>query len=800
MGRTAKELATEHTEVEWQHKFVALTELLDLLSDCIIASDYTIPDEINEAIALSTAGKDLADRLIRKEGVPVKEAHLMCALTVGHEELFLDIDRCDVDRMVAAIDKQIRNREIRFPFSFGREVYDAYAAAFDDEKEELSIAESFALLDATPMGVYQYGEYVIGPLGMVKSSESRSVHASRHIPAFHCSRPSCRAIHRVYLRTSQDAAVNHHRDKLRRILSEREKEAAEWGAFAGELGGFLDVMYDDRAGAVLIALLGDCLATEELRSVLAYLLDNTKGVVRSLVPDQPRESAQSIAEGLSRADLLQLILLATEKQIRDALDALVRDGSIRIPAGETRVPVINRNRRFGAFELQAELGPLGVRYRSSDPGIASLRLGRLLKRLYLDNDEDRAELEWQLRGYEAERIEDRLEDFFRGSEPRDSLSNLVLARRSNMIAACHEVRLEKYDGLTDDQLVDAILWRLGFPIDHFEDPHAYFWDLHERISSLIRSSRLSGTDESETFRGVASTYFSELEGLLSDALAFTIWALLEDHTSGSFEYDDEHDRAAAIGKIQEIFDNSEATGETLKFNPDKSELYPLFRGFGVLAEELDRLQSTDSFEARVGHELPDYEGRTSLKLFPFKSRQAFASLLPSSKQQIIQGLREIAQKLVSSEVNVVRNSYSHHSRKPQEVHGMTRALDAVGSAIRLIEDLGLAPITWWPSTVNVDRWGRSQHTFDGPRGRTFLFARPSNYDWLGLPGLGSPQYIMQAAVFAEPNEALRFKKKPKSAYSELWSGYPNRRAGGTEAPSTATHTQPAHRSEDAERV
>ena len=128
-------------------KYVDFCDLVEILADSTIADVYVIPDELNAAIRLSDVGSVMLDRLTRKEKVNAKDARLMCALTLGHDELFVDIDSMDIDKLADAIHAGLLDRSLRFPFVFGRSLYDAYAEMFEEEKELLTNEETLRLLD-----------------------------------------------------------------------------------------------------------------------------------------------------------------------------------------------------------------------------------------------------------------------------------------------------------------------------------------------------------------------------------------------------------------------------------------------------------------------------------------------------------------------------------------------------------------------------------------------------------------------------------------------------------------------------
>ncbi|MDN4641116.1 hypothetical protein QCD70_12730 [Agreia sp. PsM10] len=798
MGLSSNELIELHPDVVWQRKFLDICDLFEILSDCIIANDYSIPDELNGAIGLTEAGANLKGRLIRKDSVPGKEAHLMCALTIGHTELFVDVEGTDVQKLQEVIGRELLALRIRFPLRYGREFYDAYAALFDEEKDVLTLDETFRLLDAAPVGVFQYGRYVIGPYGLQTGGSSRLIAFTKRVPAFHCGQPICRAVHPVRLTTGYDAPINEHRDKLRKMLEAEDTSPSEWWDFADQLRGVSESVYSDRRSGTLIAVIGDCLSDEELSHLVIELLDHDGGKLRqALRPFLIVNKASDAIAGADRAKLLQLVLLSEEELISAAVDRMIHRGSIKIERGEVRRSVVNHQVRSGAFRLAAEFGALGVRFVSDDPGLASLRERRLLSQLYVrDQTTDVEELDWQLRGFEANDLDERLEDFFQSIDPRTALSRMILARKTNMVTACHEVGLENGDDLSDADLVETVLWKLGFDVHYEEDPHSYFWDLQQRISALTQASRISGIGESETFRGVANTYFTQLEGLLIDSLAFGAWVFLNDHTTSKhpFSYDGEYDRMAGLSLLQGAFLVTENEHDKFDFTSERIELNALFRGFSVLADELARLDSGHDGRGRQAREIPDYQGKTELKKFLFRSEVPFLNLSRGSRARIIEGLRRISSTAISAGVPQVRNDYSHYRRTSPEVDRMAKALEAVAIAVQEIENLGIARVLSWPVSTSSDAWGRSRHSFSGPRSLEHLFARPSNYDWMGLPSLSEPQYLVRSASFAEPNEVLRFTRRFDSEFSRMWHDYPKPRKGPKDLFARPVES-PSHRDE-----
>ncbi len=768
VGLTAEELLARHTEKDWRRKFVDVSDLLDVLRDCIIDDDYAVPDDLKEALPLSARGNEIKSRLIRREQVPAKEAHLMCALTLGHDELLVDIHGIEVDALQASISRQILDREIRFPLVFGRAFYDAYASLFDEEKVLVSTDETQKLLNLVPPGVFQYGRFVVGPSGLNTSDHSRSLRFSKRVPAYHCNDPVCRELHPVVLSTSQKAPINAQRQKLTVLLDGESAAQADWVGLAAEVSRQRESHFGNHWVAPMITLLGDCLGYTEL----ALLLDTVENT-----PLAQRDSEAWLDEGDNwRADALERALAHSDQVLASTLDHLVHRREIRVPRGEVRSPVTTAHLRSGALRLRPQLGYDGVRFVSGDPGLPTLRERDLIRKIYLaGSTEERHELDWQLRGVDGVSIEVRLDEYLRTAPPAEALTRLVLSRSTSAIAASELAGIGDLDGADDGQIISRLIWKLGFREEHVEDDHDAFWRLHERLAAAVQTWLGTGPGDDDEFKGLASAYFSQLEGVLQEALGFAAWSLLHDHTSSKrpFTYDNDDDLKNGHSLLHDAYKSlvTPLPGESLSF-AGRLTMYKLVRGFAVLSDALRAIEQKREDYARPRDQFPDFARTAALQRFPFSSTAPFLDLAEHSRTRIVEGLSEVSTALQDGNTSNVRNDYSHYRRTSPEVVSMARTLEHVGRAVRLIENLGFGLNLCSPSGESVDQWGRKTVQFVGPRSVSHQISRPSSLQWVGLPSLRQPQYLVRAAAFDDANEVLRFTRRYSSEFSSMWAGYP----------------------------
>lgn len=779
-----RELGERYPSDEWRTRFLDAARLGELLTGSILREKYKIPDEIVGSVQLTEFGNKVLQKLITKNDVPAKEARLLCFLRLAHLEPLVDVERTDLDELRRVIDRQIRDRDLLYPFVLGRELYDRAAELYDDIHDSLSHSETLRLLDGMPIGVFQVQNYVTGPYGLLRSPERRWFGPVRTVPMFHCSELTCSRIHTARLSSDYSAPINQHQQVMDRVLETFGEDESEWGKFMQDLAETEGSRFDDCSLEPLFLALGDLLADDELRLLLAHLLDNTAGELRShLEPIALVGKADDIAESLDRAGLTQVLLLARNEQLIFALDSLILASDdaprrIRVEPGEIRRLMTNSRLAYGTFGIYPELSSLGVRFTSQEYALGPMRLKRLVDELYaLDRSDEVDELEWQLRTVEGEDPQERLEEFVRSAEPDEVVERLILSRRTNLVLACARLGLQ-YDDFADDAaFVQAVLWKLGFYRHEAEDPRSAFWDHFGRLKNFCQTAGVGARVDAVELRSKAANYFVELEGVLDDSLSFATWALLNDHiaTERPFDYAMTRDRPTAFRVINEHHAATNVGADPLL--KDKNTLQPLITGFGVLAGLLTDLQNCPERRLREPNSYPKYAQFTELKKFPFAHTAPFLDLLPRSQERIVESIEYVRKTLDEASVAGTRNEHMHYRVTSPDIAKLSSALDAAEKAVARLEADGLCRTLFKRISVHGDNWGRRVYTLKSARGAEVAFAKPSAYDWSRMPTLASgPQYMIPAAVFARPNEMLRFRQTFETSYAKYWSNYPKRRA------------------------
>jgi hypothetical protein len=777
------------------HEFkTALSRLLDLrhlAEHCIITSGYKITQPMYDPLALSPEGQRIVEKLV-KRGIPYPQARFICFLQVLQADLLIDPIATDIDRLTQVLSAQIMEssgpatkgsseQRIRFPYSYGRLLYDKAHDLSLNARNQITHRDTLELLDGTPQGVSQIGSFVTGPYGILKASNHRYCPPMLWV-AYHCADATCTSLHRHLLETSQDAEINENNDKARKIINRKYPDVSDWSGYFRRLDMHVGQMYNDYAGDALIYLLGDALSESELRLFFARLLNSGPTLREELRKvNGPAGRAEEIANSLSAAQILQLSLCCSDEIMYSTLDSLVLEQKIEIPDGEVRTPVVNDVMRAGAFDLQAELGRHGVRIQSDDPSLSTLRLRRLVRQMYdLSDNDERLELAWhlELRHEGADSLDATIEQYLRSVTPRKSVSRLLLARRGNFATAVEKLALSDQLMSSDDDRVNAVLWKLGFSVEDHRDPHSRFWDLHESLISLTRQTLTNrvGPDEEEV-RSAAVNYFVTLEDLLKDALLFTTWALTNDHYAGDrhFMYRAESDEPRALAILRSAAEKDVgADGRPRLTIEDRMTLYPLMRGFGLLSQVLRSHAANPTEYLRPESRIPNWFRSQELQRFPFIHTVPFLDMLPESQADILRSLEHISSRLVGAEVSEARNEWLHSRRQRLETERLRASLDAIRDAVETLQDKGFSRQIFRRVKTQRDEASRATIVLADSRGQELLLLRPSGLAWLGLPSVDAPQHVMTSAQFAEPSEVLRFVTQSDSAFARMWADYPKR--------------------------
>ncbi|GAA1478517.1 hypothetical protein GCM10009623_29630 [Nocardioides aestuarii] len=554
--------------------------------------------------------------------------------------------------------------------------------------------------------------------------------------------------------------------------------------FVRRISGTEGLRYDDRTLEPTLLALGDLFSDGELRLLLSVLMDTTAGELRSrLEPLGVIGKAEDAVETLGRAEVLQLLLLARNDDILDRVDSLIHANEeaaahIGVQQGEIRRLMTNRGMDYGTFGVYPEISENGLRFTSDSFPIGNMRLGRLADSLFdLTDSDELSELNWQLRHVDGADPQERLDELVRSAGADEVVRRLILSRHSNQLHAGETLGLDYADFPSDDAFIEATLWKLGFEERRVQDLRKDFWDHAGRLRRFCQTAGVGARVDSVEMTARAANFFKQLEGVLDDTLAYATWTLTTDHLSQDrpFTYEPSRERLGSFSVLNSFAMRQQPESESFDFG-GKNTLYPLIQGFALLADLLEDALARPAEYVREESDYPNYATHTELKKFAFVHVLPFLDLLDRSQSRIIETLRFASRSLDEANVAAVRNEMLHYRATTPEISRLDQAVDAAERVITRLQVDGLARTLFRAVSVDGDEWQRRVYTLRSANGTEVLFARPSAFDWNRMPRLrGGAQYVVPAAVFARPNEALRFRPTFDTEYARYWSDYPRRR-------------------------
>jgi hypothetical protein len=357
------------------------------------------------------------------------------------------------------------------------------------------------------------------------------------------------------------------------------------------------------------------------------------------------------------------------------------------------------------------------------------------------------------------------------------LNRLVLNTRENVQRGCAELELQVPEDVSDKDLIDRMLWKLGFEVADGDQLHEDFWRHSDRLRKAVEAASVSSSVGEEEISEISASYFRALEKLLVDTLVFCTWAMTTDHVREDDPYLYVESEAVLSRATDHLGAGLAARGDIAdaKVSVEQWTLQPLCRGFEVLSELLGSMETRRSDLVRTSSTIPDFADQTTIQRFPFKHYVPFLDLTAASRKRIHSTLKDATKSLLRSRAAEIRNGLLHYRRSNVDLAKLVDSLETVESVVRNLEAQGLVRIVFRSLRAETDRWGRSLHTLVDARGTERSIGRPSAYAWVNLPAVGARQYLMTVAQFDQMGEYLRFRPGSDSEFRRLWAGIPLRR-------------------------
>jgi hypothetical protein len=779
-------LIAENEGTEFQKRFCDLYALRGILSNSVWSKSFVVDDEWGSAIRLSPDGTRLLQNGDIRECCGSEAAMaVLLFLRFAQQHLFLDALSTNVEKIRELVEQKLFSGEVKLPWLFEHLLYDkVFELGLDRRDARLSPEETVVLLDSTPIGVFQLGQYVAGPFGLLRSSQARNFPPMRDVVIGHCSDPNCAALHLSQL-SSGESRLSEAIPRFSKLVEKLDGERREWNRAFLELSLPPGHYYDDYSLVSIVWFLGNAFSTNELRSVAAHLLNSRGKAIRSRLPNNDSwrrlfaAPASDITARLAKPELLQLILLASDDEVIASLDYLIERREIKIPPSEVRGPVTAPVLRTWTGAT-LNCSSLGVRIIGRMPALSLARLRRLVLELYEGKD-DQKQLSWLLRNQPGDSLGEKVDNLINAEPAGDVLRNVAFINEDKLRETLQRTHCSHFaipnDSDGEKRLISRILWKLGFP--QFSYPSSLA-TLYERLDSLRRAAQpqpmLPDEKWREHVRSIGANFFVSLEEILDLSLPFITWLLLSDHLEEAHRYNSERAKLFTRAQISGLLSTDKGP---IEYAADqRNTLFPLISGFSALRQQIRSLLDRGSAEflkpkILMGH----YSHTSTLQVFPYRHRHFIFDMSSAELDRSMDLIDRVFRALNASDAMRVRNCLDHHTEEFPSGSQLEACCNMIESTVAELENAGFVPLVYGHIKTTTDSYGRTVVLSSDYAGRTVEWRRSAALTSLRtLPHSRAPQILVSSIRLGETAEILRFSIEECSEFHTMWLHYPKRRA------------------------
>ena len=466
-------------------------------------------------------------------------------------------------------------------------------------------------------------------------------------------------------------------------------------------------------------------------------------------------------------------MLMSDDSIIKCLEFLIDNNTIKIPSTEIR------KSHFGFkytsfYNTKWETSNLGIRPIPGSIDIAIARLKGLAKEIYKDDVDG---LNWTLRHINGKDIYEKLDNFVYNENPKDLIKILVFSNENNLKKTFEILRYGNFNLPTskeeENKLIDKIIWKLGFNINVFPNYQNLFWKRLNAFLDVLNSYSLITEQEEETVRSKGANFFVSLEQILGYSLSFITWALLEDHyinTKFNFNFE------TAMIFMANTLNNELTDKDNIEYDPSgKNTLYPLIRGFKILADICKKLIAEEEKRKRSEKDLPRYYGKTDIVTFPFLHKNLLLDIKQNERELLINYLEEISNDLERTQISNIRNKISHKRSKFPKRDEIIESVSEVSKIIDKMENFGICPLVYLFDKSIDDQFNRTKIILSNYRAKKNEIHMPSQFVAPNMPSTNSALILIPELHMRDSNENISFNFLETSDHVEMWKDYPKRK-------------------------
>jgi hypothetical protein len=734
---------------------------------------YLANPKWSDAVVLSSEGERYATLLPEISKYSAHDVKMAVFQSFYHHDLFVDCKRSDLDAIAEILRSESVAGTIRWPFMFGRALYDKFNdTSPPDRIDHFPAGEVFSFLKDTPQGVSQVGHLIAGPLGFVRGKQKRFCPPPASMYLWHCSDPGCRAPHPVSFLPAP-STVTEINNKLDQAAYNAWGPASSWQRSLSDLaegphGNRLRTYYD------ISAIIADCILFEDRTALLQRAFRSEFGeFLRSTLQAAgvaAKGSPTDLAESLDAERQLQLLMALPDSTLVSLIDKCIFDQTFSIPANEERRAVKQMPKRY-FIENNCVLSSLGLKQLTDDPLVS---LCDMVWDAYSKTGNVN-ELDWRIRNMNGAATQESLMQFLRNTVPAEAVDQLIFA--SGPITKLILDELQYTGSLDTPDLIQRVLWKVGFELPRFSDTYSR---LRSRLrtfnDTVLQVGSVRSEDDREAIRSAGVNLFVSLEQVLEELVVYNLWLLASDHflqTEFVFDFDDARNVVSRVlgSKLTSEF------GDSVWDNTGVNTLGVLYRYLQEACSWMRKLLSADKKPLRRPEvDLPHYVGKKEGQ-FVFFHSELWADVQISALGAFVDDFADLAKRLNQANPMQIRNGLDH-KRSDEEFPSTDAMLGFVAKFREALDHAELQryiPKEFWAMSWKQDRAGRREFEFHDYSGRKFAVYEPSLALGVDDIDLNHPILIAPGNLLGHASAALIFRIRDKSNYSEYWKGYPRRR-------------------------
>ena len=695
-----------------------------------------------------------------------------------YHDLLISVEETDTKQMAALLEQEIFSEKIKFPFRFGRYLYDKYNDNYTEERtDHLLEPDVLKLLNNTPIGVYQLGRTIIGPMGILTSAENRFLPPTLKLFLWHCSDTGCRAIHMVHLQSDKSPIQTLTRlinDTLFEVLNQR----SEWKHA-------LDIIYFIKAERELgiryndiAALLGDCITEKGKKILLEEAFKTPKSrELRKTISNSPQKT--SLIKGtpaetvscLKSEELFQLLLTLSDKELIFLIENCLDRRILRIPVGQIRVA--KRIPNLSSLSAPTELSCFGLRSTKSQPSVV---LMRMIEQIYM-NCGKLSDLRWRLKADTDTPTGTTLFNFLSKNGPEETVRALILPSKD----ICNDFK-DKLCILISpiedtDIFINRLLWRIGFdPVNK----DTLIIRLNDRIDCfnniLMQATEPMTERMREDIRSAGVNLFVSVEEFLDSLITYNVWVLASDHFLDTKCI---YNLTKARHLVSITLGITLTSGEQeLSWNPNGGNTLSVLQRY--LTEAMKWMSTLMELEheryLRPEEDMPFFV-EDEAQAFLFKHKQLWADMDISSLQVYLTGFASICKLIGQSNLSGVRNGIDH--MRDEDTFPQIDAMIACASRLRQASALAgnqrYFPNPLWLLKYEQNRRGLQEYTLVDSNQALLIVNGPSMFSGSLLPNFNRPWLVAPVRMNEYPNTNMIFRYQQTNEYDAYWDGYPRRK-------------------------